>query len=321
MKRLFFILLICLSSLFAISIKDDYNDFNIDSSPERIVALDYISVNLLIELGVYDRIVGITEDYKSYLGEDYLNFGYDFSKLSSVGKNSSVNYESIAKLKPDIVIVSKKYTQTIEKLRQIGYKVLVTSFKSDNEDFEKELYQGISTMSLLTQTESKAKELLKFIKKCKDITNSRLSKIDSKNRPKVMTLDKWLGSYGNNTYVAEFFQKAGADFITKDDFSGYREFSEESILKYNPDFIFIQSRYKDTKEILENNKILSGLPAIKNNNIIVLPFYAKAWGHITPEAASIGELFIAKKINPKYFEDVNLEEYVNEFYDKFFFHK
>lgn len=316
MRKLILLFFLLFSSLFGLEIKDAYNELTLKEPAKRVVALDYVSVDVLIALGAYDKIVGITSDWKSYLGDEFKRYGYDFASLPNLGKAANVNYESIIALKPDVVIISKKYDESIKALKEMGLKVFVSSFKNNQRGNELELEEGIISLGKLVGKEAKSKELLSFIRKSKELLKP-LDGVSLSEKPRVMILDKWLGTYGDENYVMDFFEKSGAFFITKNDFKGYKELSPEAILAYDPDYIFIQERYSDTKEILDGDVRLKELRAIKNNSLIVLPRFAKAWGHITPEAASIGEIYIAKFLHPKLFKDIDLDELVAEFESRF----
>ena len=69
---------------------------------------------------------------------------------------------------------------------------------------------------------------------------------------------------------------------------------------------------------LKNDKLLKDLKAIKEGKIYLMPEYAKAWGYPTPEAMSIGEFWVAKKLYPEAFKDFDLDKKVKEYYAEFF---
>jgi iron complex transport system substrate-binding protein len=49
-----------------------------------------------------------------------------------------------------------------------------------------------------------------------------------------------------------------------------------------------------------------------------MPDYAKAWGYPMPEAMGVGELWMAKKLYPEKFKDVDVRKVANDWYQRFY---
>ncbi|VDZ90563.1 periplasmic binding protein [Lelliottia amnigena] len=60
------------------------------------------------------------------------------------------------------------------------------------------------------------------------------------------------------------------------------------------------------------------IDAVKNQRVYLMPDYAKAWGYPMPEAMGIGELWMAKKLYPEKFKDVDMHKVVNDWYQRFY---
>ncbi|MGO2465128.1 MAG: hypothetical protein ACTH8H_11960, partial [Serratia proteamaculans] len=52
--------------------------------------------------------------------------------------------------------------------------------------------------------------------------------------------------------------------------------------------------------------------------VYLMPEYAKAWGYPMPEALALGELWMAKKLYPQRFSDVNLQQRVDAYYRQYY---
>ena len=48
------------------------------------------------------------------------------------------------------------------------------------------------------------------------------------------------------------------------------------------------------------------------------PEYAKAWGYPMPEALAIGELWMAKKLYPQKFADIDMQKQADAWYQRFY---
>ena len=60
------------------------------------------------------------------------------------------------------------------------------------------------------------------------------------------------------------------------------------------------------------------IDAVKNHRVYLMPDYAKAWGYPMPEAMGIGELWMAKKLYPEKFKDIDMRKVADEWYQRFY---
>ena len=58
--------------------------------------------------------------------------------------------------------------------------------------------------------------------------------------------------------------------------------------------------------------------AVRNHKVFITPEYVKPWGHPCPESIGLGELWMAKKLYPDKFADIDIQAYVNDFYQTFY---
>ena len=99
------------------------------------------------------------------------------------------------------------------------------------------------------------------------------------------------------------------------------EYSENlrEMLKWDPQVIFVQDRYaaKVAPEITKG-AAWAPIKAVKDRRVYVTPEYVKPWGHPCPESMALGELWMAKKLYPERFKDVDIDKIVQEFYMTFY---
>ena len=62
----------------------------------------------------------------------------------------------------------------------------------------------------------------------------------------------------------------------------------------------------------------AGIDAVKNHRVWLMPEYAKAWGYPMPEALAIGELWMAKKLYPDAYKDVDVDAQAQDYYQRFY---
>ncbi|NRT11205.1 ABC transporter substrate-binding protein [Flavobacterium sp. 14A] len=100
-----------------------------EGSPQRIISLVPSQTELLYDLGLEARIVGITK---------FCVHPYHFkSTIKSVGGTKKVNYRKIKELQPDIIICNKEENtqEMVERLREIC-PVWVTDIITVEDNFQ-----------------------------------------------------------------------------------------------------------------------------------------------------------------------------------------
>ena len=333
MKKILSVLLLLVTFAYASVIKDQLNrEVVLSDKVDRIVVLQHQSLNVLVQIGAKDKNVRLIQSWEKRLGSDYKRHYNGIDKLPTPGDLKTVNFESILNLKPDVVIVTNYIDKSyIEKLEELKIPVVMMSFFKDssagkdsvNPEFEDEeysydngLYEGIMLLGKISDKEDNAKELVNYIKNSQNELKEYTKNI--KDKIKLYMANPKYQTYGSGKYTSIIFKRAGGENVAAKDIKGYKQVSAEKILSWNPDIIFVQARYSSVVDELKNDKSLKNLDAIKNNKIYLMPEYAKAWGYPTPEAMSIGEFWIAKKLYPDIFKDFDLDKKVKEYYKKFY---
>jgi iron complex transport system substrate-binding protein len=100
-----------------------------ENTPQRIISLVPSQTELLYDLGLEARIVGITK---------FCVHPYHFkSTKTSVGGTKKVNYRKIRELQPDLIICNKEEnTQEIVELLRVICPVWVTNIISVEDNFQ-----------------------------------------------------------------------------------------------------------------------------------------------------------------------------------------
>lgn len=113
-------------------------------------------------------------------------------------------------------------------------------------------------------------------------------------------------------------EHAGAFNVAASTVKGYKQVSLEQVIAWDPEVIFIQDRYPQVVDEIKQDTRWQVISAVKNNRIYLMPEYAKAWGYPMPEAMAIGELWMAKKLYPEKFSDIDMQKAANDWYQKFY---
>lgn len=198
--------------------------------PQRIVSLVPSQTELLVHLGLKDRLVGVT---KFCVHPEELR-----REKTTVGGTKQFRFEVIEALKPDLIIGNKEenYREGIEKLVE---NFLV--WMSDIASFQDAL-DMITQLSALVGEEQKGKQLTEEI-------TAGFAKLKERQELKALYLI-WNRPYmaaGPGTFIDEMLQVAGFQNVVKA--SRYPEITEGEIELLNPDVVLLSSEPYPFKEV------------------------------------------------------------------------
>lgn len=256
-------LLICLA--FAVSLL---------AQPKRVVSTVPGLTEILFALGLGDRVAGVSE---------YCRYPEAALAKPKVGSFLQPNLETIASLRPDLVLIIKNPVRLRQRLEAIGLRV---------EELDLETLPGILSaidrLGVLTSTQGKAAALRSSLEK-------RLAAVKAKvkQRKRVTFLVgrtpqrlEGMVAVGPNSYLDELMRAAGGDNIFADSPAMYPKISIEQLLARDPDVIFemgdavhegiAENKYRE--DVLTVWARLPGLKAVRekrvfplNDNIYVVP--------------------------------------------------
>jgi len=219
--------------------------------PLRIICLVPSLTELLYDLGLGERVVGITK-FCVKPNEWY-------QSKTRIGGTKTVDFNKIKSLSPDLIIANKEENtkEDIEQLMKL-YPVWI----SDINTYKEALF-AIEEVAKLCKKEKEGKALVSEIEKRKNAYSTELPSATS-----VLYLI-WKAPYmavGKSTYINDILRLLG--YTNSFSEERYKEISLEEIRQLNPDHIFLSSEpypFKEKhidefKEILPNTscKLVDG---------------------------------------------------------------
>ena len=273
-------------------------------------AVIVISYELIPALDIWDQVAGVSSWAENHcdIYRAFIELNPDLRK-QSVGTGTSLNMESIFKLKPDLIISWTYASQVVNYLESKGLKVFTIY-----PDSLAEFYQVLKIHGKLFGKEKKAEEIIKEMEKIFNLIKRRIDGIPLKKRKKILHLG------GKPTLIS------GAIGITNDLINligGINpaatikqrnvEVSVEKILIWNPDVIFIWGNAGYNENWLFENLQWRYIKAVKNRQVYKLPH----WSTWSPRVALVA-LYMVTKTYPEYFKDIDFEKIADEFYRKVF---
>ncbi|MGB9711270.1 MAG: ABC transporter substrate-binding protein [Thermodesulfovibrio sp.] len=273
-------------------------------------AVIVISYELIPALNIWSQVAGVSRwaEENCDLYKAIVKTNPQFKKPTT-GAGTDINVEAILKLNPDIVITWTYNPNTITFLEQKGINVI-----GIYPDSLRELYQVIRMHGKLFGKENRAEEVIAEMEKIFKLIKSRVSKIPIDKRKKAIHLGgkptTVSGSVGVTNDVIEI---AGGLNSAKSINQRNMDISIEKIIQWNPDVIFIWGGAGYNESWLYNNSQWRFVKAVKEHKVYKLP----KWSTWSPRLAPIA-LYMAIKLYPEAFKDINFEKLADNFYRKVF---
>lgn len=301
---------------------------------ERTVVLQHQTLNLLVQLDATDKVVGVMSNWKQQLGDGYTQLAPSLEKTPKVGDLTSFDAESLVKLQPQVVFVTNYAPkEMIDKISALGIPVVAISLRKEvNDDkstlnptlqneeqaYNEGLKEGILLIGDIVNKSENAQALVNDTFKQREQVSQRLQDIPKEQRVRAYMANPDLTTYGSGKYTGLMMEHAGAFNVAASTVKGYKQVSLEQVIAWDPEVIFIQDRYPQVVDEIKQDTRWQVISAVKNNRIYLMPEYAKAWGYPMPEAMAIGELWMAKKLYPEKFSDIDIQKAANDWYQKFY---
>lgn len=221
----------------------------------------------------------------------------------------------------------------IDKISSLGIPAVAISLRHDDEGeknklnptmadeeqaYVKGLYEGIMLIGNIINKPEEAKALIKATENGRNIVSERLQNLPEEKRIRAYMANPELTTYGSGKYTGLMMKHAGAVNVAASTIKGFKQVSMEQVIAWNPQVIFVQNRYPGVVNEIRSNPQWQVIDAVKNHRVYLMPEYAKAWGYPMPEAMGIGELWMAKKLYPEKFNDVDMHKIANDWYRKFY---
>jgi ABC-type Fe3+-hydroxamate transport system substrate-binding protein len=163
-------------------------NLNLESVPQRIVSLVPSQTELLVDLGLEDRIVGITKfcEHPSHLK----------AVKTVVGGTKQVHFDKIKSLQPDIILCNKEENtpEMVEELEKIA-PIHVSDIKTlqDNSKL-------ISDYAQMFKVENQAKSILTQLRSEQSKFNNYIQEKPTKKVAYLIWRDPWM-AVGGNTFI------------------------------------------------------------------------------------------------------------------------
>jgi iron complex transport system substrate-binding protein len=306
---------------FPVTIVDDtHHSVTITARPARIVSLDPRDTETLFALGMEKRVVadgsqyvegaaGISTDFTypaqwpSRWGRDYPVKAKTLPHIEGGFGQTPFNLELVESLHPDLVFSLNSDAPTLQKMRDLGLKVVVLDPANLNG-----IYHDISLVGAVTGARKQAKVVVAAIKRQIKSVRARLAsvhttpsvyyEIDATNPTEPYTA-------GAGTFIDEAIHIAkganvGDAVTTCSGTTCYPQLSLEALVKLDPQVIELgDAAYGETPGKVKARSGWESIAAVKNGR--VYPFDDSLISRAGPRIA-IGITKLARSIHPEAFK-------------------
>ncbi|MED3790933.1 ABC transporter substrate-binding protein [Niallia alba] len=286
----------------------DKKDQKFDKAPERIMANTRPAAELLLNLGLGDKIVGVGASF----GAPDKTVEEEYAKLNILS-DSYVGKEVTLGTDPDLVFGRGGLFDnadwgvgTVDSLNEMGINTYVLESSVTGATYDS-IYKDIENIGNVFNVEDKAESFIKKLKDQEEKITSNLSSIsENKTFAYLHTTDpKELMVYAahDETFFNDVFHMIKLDNVFKDESA---EISIEMLIDADPDVLIIPmwveedpANAEKVKEGLYSNPKLSSMKAIKNKQIYAVDYnYMFGYGYNSIDGMEL----LAKEMYPDLFK-------------------
>lgn len=248
-------------------VKHAAGETSIPDQPKKVVVFDLASLDNLSRLGV-DNIVGVPEGVKP----KYLE-SYNDAKYTKVGTLFEPNYEAVASLKPDLIIIAGRSAPKFNDLAKIAPTIDLTV---SNNHYLADVDRNVKILGNIFNKQEQAKAEI-------DKLNNKLEETRKLTEGKgtgllILTTGGKMSAFGPGSRFgllhSGFGIKPANDQLEVGNHG--QMVSPEFILKTNPDWLFVIDRDAaigregESAAKLLDNALVNKTKAAENKHIVYL---------------------------------------------------
>lgn len=284
-------------------------EVTIPSNIERIVTTYKPATQFVFALNAQEMLVGV--DNKSTKEKLFTLIYTDVESLIEVGsKREGVNIETIASLNPDLVILfpHNQAEFTAFKLETLGISTIIINPESLEEIRETNRLLGeiLGLEDRAKNVDNQFDDILKLLEKAKNLPEDQKKVVYFAN-------SQLLDTVGKNMMQTDIIKWAGGINPAAKSDVGFIKISPEQLIAWNPDVIVTSQTFQGDIEELYKEVKYQNVKAFKNKQIHRFPSILEPWDYPNP-SSYLGMLWLATKIHPELFSDIDFDKVADEFY-------
>jgi len=238
------------------------------------------------------------------------------------GVFGTVNFEEMANIDPDLVVLYKANAGDLPNYEAIGVPAVIVNYGTLEQ-----VHKGIRLLGEIFHKEDRAEKIIAYHENTEAAVAELVRDIPEEEKPSVLYLynsslmTQPIGFPGWMIEEAGGVNAGGTLEITGDNTSGFVAMDMEKIYAMDPDIIIMSNFDPFTPEQIYNNEIAdadwSQLKAVQNHRVYKIPMGIYRWSQPNVEAHLFLE-WLGKLTQPEAFAEVDLKADTIEFYKTMF---
>jgi iron complex transport system substrate-binding protein len=290
------------------------NEVTIPKQVNKVASMRSGITEIICALGQKDKIVAVEEGVKEGAGYGAFIAGVypDLMDRDSPLAGGDINAEEMLRINPDLVLHGGygRIKQAEAFKEQVPEMPVVIAHFETLEHY----MDDIRIVAQCVNAEERAEELIAYLQAKLDFVASRAGDVPEEEKVRVFYGGHDIyHAYGGETF--EHFQivNAGGVNVAADLTGWMPEVSAEQLLQWDPQVVVLLSGVS-VDDVLNDPKLAS-LSAVKAGRVYALP--ESGWDFSSPRALFCIE-WLASKLYPERFADVDIEAEADEFYQSVF---
>ena len=253
------------ASLAEITVEHAQGTTTLETTPETVVTFDIASLDTLDTLGV--DVVGLPQDFvperlSQYRGDDYTNVGSLFEP----------DFETLAALQPDLIIVANRSSAAYDDLSKIAPTIDMTVWGAGYLD---QLRDRVTTLGEIFGHQDAVADHLSELDA--NVAATRELAADAGTALIILTSGGRVSAYGPGSRFGWLHDELGVKPVIEDVEAATHgdPVSFEFLLETNPDYLFVIDRDSainagDAARATLDNDLVKQMDAVRNDRVSYL---------------------------------------------------
>lgn len=254
----------------------------VTKNPEKVVVFDFGTLDTLDKLGV--DVVGVPQiNIPSYLEK------YESDEYENVGSLKEPDFEKIAEIDPDLIIISGRQADLYDQLQELGDTIYLGV---DTTRYMDSFKENVTTIGEIFDKEAEAEQALADIDASIESLNEKVEAADE-NALIILANDDKISAYGPNSRFGIIHDVFGVPAVDENiEVSTHgMNVSFEYVVEQDPDILYVVDRgaavngESSAKQVVENT-LMERTKAFQNDRIYYLDpdyWYLSGGGLISVE--------------------------------------
>lgn len=249
------------ASSFPVTITDDDGvEVTIAEEPERIVTFAPSMTEIVFELDLGDRLVGVSGPF-----DDYPAAAKDIEEVGGAGDfGVDPTIEKVVSLEPDLFLTIPGGDQWKQRLRDLG--ISVVTLHADTLD---DLLADIETIGDLTGAGEEAQLLAERMGAEADA----IAEGAEGSGPVSCFFEVYyppLTTVGPNTFIFDLLERAGCDPVTEEAKTDYPEWSVDELVADGPEVYLVTPESAKSVAAVSKRPGFAAIPAIEDGRVVLV---------------------------------------------------